>query len=214
MAAFDTSDILTTGLTVNGKTILSGNSSNNILTISGTSGAIMTVQDNASTTLLSVSTTGGTAVFSVYTTGIRAHSYIYDSTNSTGSTNQVLSSTASGVAWATASGGGMSWSEVTSTSQTMSINTGYIANNVALVTLTLPTTSALGSVIEVVGKGAGLWKIAQNAGEQIHFGNINTTSGTGGYLQATLTYDAIRLVCTVADTEWTVTSSQGNITVV
>ena len=96
----------------------------------------------------------------------------------------------------------------------MSVNSGYIANNASLVVLKLPTTSRIGSVIEVVGKGAGLWKIAQNAGEQIHFGNINTTSGTGGYLQATLTYDAIRIVCTVADTEWTVTSSQGNITVV
>ena len=211
MAAFDTSDILTTGLTVNGKTILSGNSSNTILTISGASNQILAVQDNNQSTLFSVSTTGGTTNFSVLTGGTKIHNYLFDSTNSTGATNQVLSSTASGVAWAT---GPMSWSEVTSTSQSMAINTGYIANNVALVTLTLPTTAALGSVIEVVGKGAGLWKIAQNTGEQIHFGNINTTSGTGGYLQATLTYDAIRIVCTVADTEWTVTSSQGNITVV
>ena len=96
----------------------------------------------------------------------------------------------------------------------MAVNNGYIANNAGLVTLTLPTTSALGSVIEVVGKGAGGWRISQNAGEQIHFGNINTTTGTGGYLQSTLTYDAIRIVCTVADTEWTVLSVQGNITVI
>jgi hypothetical protein len=96
----------------------------------------------------------------------------------------------------------------------MVINSGYIANNVGLVTLTLPDTSALGSTIEVVGKGAGGWKIAQNASEIIHFGNINTTTGTGGYLQSTLTYDAIRIVCTVADTEWTVLSVQGNITVI
>jgi len=96
----------------------------------------------------------------------------------------------------------------------MSVNVGYIANNAGLVTLTLPTTSALGSVIEVVGKGAGGWRIAQNASGIIHFGNINTTTGTGGYLQSTLTYDAIRIVCTVADTEWTVLSVQGNITVI
>jgi hypothetical protein len=96
----------------------------------------------------------------------------------------------------------------------MSVNVGYIANNAGLVTLTLPTTSALGSVIEVVGKGAGGWRIAQNASEIIHFGNINTTTGITGYLQSTLTYDAIRIVCTVADTEWTVLSVQGNITVI
>lgn len=214
MAAFDTSDILTTGLTVNGETILSGNSSNAILTISGQSNTIMTVQDNTSSTLVAISTTGGTTNFSVTTGGTRVHNYLFDSSNSSGATNQVLTSTSTGVTWTTASGGGMTWSEITSTSQTMSANNGYIANNASLVTLTLPTTAALGSIIEVIGKGAGLWKIAQNTGEQIHFGNINTTSGTGGYLQATLTYDAIRIVCTVADTEWTVTSSQGNITVV
>jgi hypothetical protein len=110
-------------------------------------------------------------------------------------------------------GGGITWSEVT-TSQTIVVNNGYITNSGSLVTLTLPTTSALGTTVEVVGKGAGGWRIAQNAGDIIHFGNINTTTGTGGYLQSTLTYDAIRLVCTVADLEWTVLSVQGNITVI
>jgi hypothetical protein len=80
--------------------------------------------------------------------------------------------------------------------------------------VTLPSTAALGSTLEVVGKGAGGWKIAQNALGQIHFGNINTTIGTGGSLASTLTYDAIRIVCTVANNEWTVLSVQGNITVV
>jgi hypothetical protein len=96
----------------------------------------------------------------------------------------------------------------------MAVNNAYIANNAALVTLTLPDTAALGSVIEVVGKGAGGWKIAQNASEIIHFGNINTTTGTGGSLASTATYDAIRIVNTVANTEWTVLSVQGVITVV
>jgi len=96
----------------------------------------------------------------------------------------------------------------------MSINSGYIANNAGLVTLTLPTTAALGSVIEVVGKGAGGWKIAQGASQVIHFGNIDTTTGATGYVASTLTYDAIRIVCTVANTTWTVLSVQGNITVI
>jgi len=95
----------------------------------------------------------------------------------------------------------------------MAVNNGYIANNAALVTLTLPSTAALGSEIEVVGKGAGGWKIAQGASQLINFGNISTTTGATGYLQSTLTYDAIRIVCTVANTTWTVLSVQGNITV-
>ena len=113
----------------------------------------------------------------------------------------------------TSGSGGIAWIEAL-TSQGLLVDTGYIANNAGLVTLTLPSTAALGSVIEVVGKGTGGWRIAQGTSELIHFGNINTTTGTGGYLESTLTYDAIRIVCTVADTEWTVLSVQGNITVI
>jgi hypothetical protein len=96
----------------------------------------------------------------------------------------------------------------------MTNNAGYVTNNASLVTLTLPTTSPLGSIIEVVGLGAGGWKIAQNAGEVIHFGNIDTTLGTGGTLSSTLRYDSIRLVTTSADSAWNVVSVQGNITVI
>lgn len=110
-------------------------------------------------------------------------------------------------------GGGLSWSEVTGTSQAGAVNTGYILNNAGLVTLTLPTTAALGSVIKVAGKGAGGWKIAQNASEVIHFGDTNTTTGTGGSIESTNRYDSVELLCTVADTEWTVLSSIGNLTV-
>lgn len=111
------------------------------------------------------------------------------------------------------SGGGISWTEVTGTSQAAAVNNGYITNNAGLVTVTIPTTAAVGSVVRVVGKGAGGWRIAQNASEIIHFGVFNTTTGTGGRLDSVNRYDAVELVCTVADTEWTVVSSQGNITV-
>lgn len=111
-------------------------------------------------------------------------------------------------------GGGITWNEVTGTSQAMIINNGYICNNVALVTCTLPVTVALGSMFEICGKGTGGWKLAQNASQIIHFGNLNTTTGTGGYLASTLTYDAIRLVCITANTDFEILSSIGNITVV
>lgn len=112
------------------------------------------------------------------------------------------------------SGTGITWSEVTGTSQSAAVNNGYITNNAGLVTVTMPDTAAVGSVVEVVGKGAGLFKIAQNASEIVHFGNQNTTTGTGGSLTATHRYDSIRLVCIVADTEWVVASSVGSFTVV
>ena len=109
--------------------------------------------------------------------------------------------------------GAPAWSIIT-TDQTAAINTGYIVNKGTLLTLTLPTTAAVGSVIRVSGMNAGLWKIAQNASEIIHFGKTDTTTGVGGYISSTLARDAVELVCCVANNEWNVISSIGNITIV
>jgi hypothetical protein len=110
-------------------------------------------------------------------------------------------------------GGGLTWNEVTGTTQSLAADNGYIMNNASLVTGTLPATCALGKTIALCGKGTGLYKIAQNSGQTIHFGNQDTTTGTGGYLQATHRRDAIALLCTVADTEFTILNSVGNFTV-
>jgi DNA-binding beta-propeller fold protein YncE len=105
------------------------------------------------------------------------------------------------------------WSIITA-DQTAAINTGYIANKGTLLTLTLPTTAAVGSAIRVSGMNAGLWKIAQNASGIIHFGKTDTTTGVGGYISSTLARDGVELVCVVANNEWNVISSVGNITIV
>lgn len=111
-------------------------------------------------------------------------------------------------------GGGYTWTEVTGTTQTMTANNGYITNNPALVTLTLPATAALGTTLSIAGKGAGGWKIAQNAGQEIFFGSSATTIGVTGYLQSTQQFDSIELLCITANTQWTViTGPQGAITV-
>lgn len=110
--------------------------------------------------------------------------------------------------------GSFGWIETTGTSASMSINTGYIANNAGLVTFTLPATAALGSVIKLTGKGAGGWTIAQNASGQINFGSSSTTVGVTGSLSSTLQFDSVELVCITADNIWNVLSSVGNLTVV
>lgn len=94
------------------------------------------------------------------------------------------------------------WSEVTTTSQTMSPNVGYVANNAALITLTLPTTSAFGDQIGLSGKGAGLFKIAQNAGQQILMGTNHTTVGVTGNVTATTADDSFTLLCITNNTTW------------
>lgn len=111
-------------------------------------------------------------------------------------------------------GSGITWNEVTGTSQAATVDTGYICNNSALVTVTLPSTCAVGKIIRVAGKGAGKWKIAQNASQIIYFGDQNTTSGTAGYLAAQNRYDAVELLCITADTTFLVIAPVGNLTVV
>lgn len=109
----------------------------------------------------------------------------------------------------------ITWSEVTGTSQSMAVNNGYILSNALLVTVTLPLISPLGSILNIVGKGAGGWLVAQNAGQSINLGSSTTTVGVAGSLSSTNQFDSIELVCTVANTVWTqVNAPQGNITVV
>lgn len=102
--------------------------------------------------------------------------------------------------------------EVTGTSQAMTTNNKYISNNAGLVTLTLPTTAALGDLLMIIGKGAGGWSIAQGASQLIHLGSQVTTTGAGGSLASTNQYDSLTMVCTVANTTWTVLGSpQGTL---
>lgn len=159
---------------------------------------------------------GGTNASSMATTNGVAY---FDGTRivvtAAGTTGQVLTgNTGSAPTWGTASGGGITWNEVTGTSQSAAVNNGYICNNAGLVTVTLPSTAALGSVVRIAGKGAGGWKLAQNAGETIYFGTSTTTTGTGGYLASSAQYDSVEVVCITADNDWVVISSVGNITVV
>jgi hypothetical protein len=111
------------------------------------------------------------------------------------------------------SSAGVPWTAVTGTSQAMAINNGYITNNAGLVTVTLPSTAAVGTIEWVAGEGAGGWLIAQHAGQNIIFESATTTTGTGGSLASTVQYDSVQLLCIVANTTWSVISSVGNITV-
>ena len=108
-------------------------------------------------------------------------------------------------------GAGITWNNVTGLTQAADVDNGYIANNASQVTVTLPNTAAVGKTVRVIGSGAGGWKIAQPAGDNIVFGIQTTTTGTGGYLASINRYDAVELVCIVANSTWSVISSQGNI---
>lgn len=171
-------------------------------------------------------TTFGVGVVQSSSTGVLS--------SSTGTNGQLLVGGGAAPAWAniTSSGGTvtvtngsntidlsvstpvLAWTDVTGTSQSAAVNAGYTTNNAGLVTVTLPSTAAYGSIVYVVGKGAGGWKVAQNSGQTIHFLGTNSTTGTGGSLASTVQYDSVELLCTIANTDWTVIDSMGNITIV
>lgn len=110
--------------------------------------------------------------------------------------------------------GTVAWTEVTLATQTIAVNNAYIANRATLITFTLPAVAALGDEFEICGKGVGGWLIAQNALQTIHFGVADTTVGVGGSLASTQQRDSLRVVCTTANTDFTVLSAVGNITYV
>jgi hypothetical protein len=113
-----------------------------------------------------------------------------------------------------ASNGANPWVDQTTNSVTLAINTGYTSDaGASLVTFTLPASSSIGDWVEINGKGAGGWTIAQAAGQSIHYGNLTTTVGVTGALSSSNQWDCVRLRCVTANTTWTVVSSVGNLTV-
>ena len=123
--------------------------------------------------------------------------------------SHTLSSTASGFA-------PIGTNTVTVNTTVTAVNTAYIPNAASTLQITLPTTASVGDEFLVLGNlnSGGLWQIKQNASQVIHFGNLDSTVGTGGTLTATNRWDMIHLKCVVANTDFQVISSQGNIDVV
>jgi hypothetical protein len=114
-----------------------------------------------------------------------------------------------------ASTGSFSWTDETSSPVALVANNGYTLNSASSITATLPSTAAYGSIIEVVAINTGLGVIAQNAGQTIWFSSTtHTTTGATGTLTFTTQYGSIKLLCTTANTDFTVLRSSGTFTLV
>ena len=97
-------------------------------------------------------------------------------------------------------GSGFTWNGVSGTTQAAAVNNGYIIQNASQTTVTLPATAALGSVISVQGLGAGGWILTANTGQTVQIGSTATSSG--GTVTSSNQWDAIEVVCVVANTTW------------
>ena len=174
-----------------------GNVTLNGLIVGGGAGQQLKVTSAMTNGMLAIGSTSATPVAATITAGVGI-----SVTNGAGSIT--IDNT----------GGSFDWNVVTDATQAMAIQNGYVGNRATTITYTIPTTAAVGSVIELTNIGAGLPVIAQNAGESIHFAASTTTVGVGGSLTAVDQFCSIELVCVVADTDWAVLSSVGNWTIV
>jgi hypothetical protein len=82
------------------------------------------------------------------------------------------------------------------------VNKGYILSSASFQTVTLPTPCAVGDVFALHGKGLGLFKVSQRAGETIVIGSKQTTVGVLGTIESTNTGDAIYFICDDAAGHW------------
>lgn len=98
------------------------------------------------------------------------------------------------------SGGGITWNAISGTSQTAAANNGYVVQNAAQTTLTLPAIAALGSVVYIQGLGAAGWNLQANTGQTIQIGSSATSSG--GVVTSANQWDALGVVCVQANTTW------------
>ncbi len=95
---------------------------------------------------------------------------------------------------------GISWSDVSGTTQAAAVNSAYVISNAAQTTVTLPATAPLGSRVRVQGKGAAGWILAASGAQTIQIGSVATTAG--GTVTSQNQWDAIEVVCVTANTTW------------
>ena len=105
----------------------------------------------------------------------------------------------------------MTWT-VETNNLNMAVNHGYGSNKAGALAFTLPVASAVGDTIAIVGM-QGSWNVVQAANQRIFIGSSASTLGAGGSIASTNAFDAITLVCLVANLLWYARSVQGNITI-
>lgn len=131
-----------------------------------------------------------------------------------GGTNVMTSATANTVTINATGAGSFVWTVVTAGTQAISPFNGYIANNGGTLVFTMPSVAAVGDTYRITGiNNDSGWQIAQNAGQTIYIGNMQTTTGVTGYLKSTQTRDSVEIICVIANSSFNVLSSIGNILV-
>ncbi len=89
----------------------------------------------------------------------------------------------------------------------LAVDTQYIVDNGAtLAVCTLPATAPVNSVIKIIGHSDGSYEVLPNAGQTI----VQLDQSATVSIEPTNKRTCVELVCTVADTEWTINHIMGN----
>jgi hypothetical protein len=101
---------------------------------------------------------------------------------------------------------------ITGSSQTIAKNGKYIATSIDPTIFFLPVSGMdAGSTFRIAGFGVNGWKIKQNESQSIYFSTQHTTVGVDGEISSTSPKDSVEVVCVVANTTFSIVSSQGNL---
>jgi hypothetical protein len=94
----------------------------------------------------------------------------------------------------------------------MLVNTGYLINGAAPLTMTMPAVSAIGDIIRVASFGANGMTVLMNPGQTLNFVEVSTSAGGQLDLLATdgVLRGALEIVCTNASVEFEMISGNGN----
>jgi hypothetical protein len=184
---------------------LSINSSGDI-TVGNTSGASWGIGTKAVALTINIGNTSSSSTMTIDSgTGAIAINKAVTIGNTTGTTQINISCGSGGISY-----------PFRNVSGDLNLGAGsYTINNSAsLLTMKLPSTASIGTILRLIGNGSSGWKITQFASQVINSTATSTTAGTGGSLSSGGRYDSVELVCTVANTTFTIVNSKGTLTFV
>lgn len=99
--------------------------------------------------------------------------------------------------------------------QTAAVNTAYVINKVTTrCVLTMPASAAVGDKILVRGgSDVGGWRLAGITSLIFHASGTTSVTGTGAFIDSGNQWDAVEIICIVANTEWIIATSTGQLTI-
>lgn len=105
---------------------------------------------------------------------------------------------------------GYGWSEITGDTPAL-VKHAYICNGAVVLTITLPSTFALGDTVFIVGKGIGGWRVEPNTGDIIY--HLSDSANDTQYFESGDPRTCIRIHAITSNSEWEITKVEGDISV-